>query len=153
MTASDSKSVNTNQSKPPVRIWVDADACPNPVKEIIFRTAKRLTIETTFIANQTIRVPPVDFIHSITVAYGADVADHEIVKMCNAGDLVITNDIPLAARVVEKKATAIGTRGQLFDDATVHGRLASRNLMDQLRSAGVDTKGPKPLSPKDVQAF
>ena len=144
---------NENSDQPAVKIWVDADACPVAVREIIFRVAKRLQIETTFVANQTIRVPPVDFIRAITVPYGADIADHEIVKMCAADDLVITNDIPLASRVVTKGATAIGMRGQLFDDATVHGRLASRNLMEQLRSAGVDTKGPKPLAAKDVQSF
>lgn len=144
---------NENPSKPAVKIWVDADACPVAVREIIFRVAKRLRIETTFVANQTLRVPPVDFIHAITVPYGADVADHEIVKMCAADDLVITNDIPLASRVVAKGATAIGMRGQLFDDATIHSRLASRNLMEQLRSAGMETKGPKPLAAKDVQSF
>ena len=144
---------NESSSQPEVKIWVDADACPVAVREIIFRVAKRLRIETTFVANQTIRVPPVDFIRAITVPYGADVADHEIVKMCSAKDLVITNDIPLASRVVTKGATAIGMRGQLYDDASVHGRLASRNLMEQLRSAGVDTKGPKPLAAKDVQSF
>ena len=144
---------NESSALPDVKIWVDADACPVAVREIIFRVAKRLKIETTFVANQTIRVPPVDFIRAITVPYGADIADHEIVKMCAADDLVITNDIPLASRVVTKGATAIGMRGQLFDDATVHGRLASRNLMEQLRSAGIDTKGPKPLAAKDVQSF
>ena len=144
---------NEPSSKPSIKIWVDADACPVAVREIIFRVAKRLKIETTFVANSTIRVPPVDFIRAITVPYGADIADHEIVRMCAAEDLVITNDIPLASRVVTKGATAIGMRGQLFDDATVHGRLASRNLMEQLRSAGVETKGPKPLAAKDVQSF
>ena len=139
--------------QPAVKIWVDADACPVAVRSIIFRVAKRLRIETTFVANQTLRVPPVDFIRAITVADGADVADHEIVKRCAADDLVITNDIPRASRVVTKGATAIGMRGQLFDDATVHGRLASRNLMEQLRAAGLETKGPKPLSAKDVQSF
>ena len=142
-----------SSTQPAVKIWVDADACPVAVRDIIFRVAKRLRIETTFVANSTIRVPPVDYIRAITVPYGADVADHEIVKMCSADDLVITNDIPLASRVVTKGATAIGMRGQLFDDATVHGRLASRNLMEQLRSAGLDTKGPKPLAAKDVQSF
>jgi uncharacterized protein YaiI (UPF0178 family) len=137
----------------PIKIWVDADACPVPIRNIIFRTAKRLKITTTFVANQTIKVPPVDYIHAITVPYGADIADHEIVESVAGGDLVITNDIPLASRVVGKGATAIGMRGQLFDDSSVHGRLASRNLMEQLRSAGMETKGPKPLGPKDIQTF
>lgn len=141
------------QPSPSIKIWVDADACPVPIRSIIFRTAKRLKIETTFVANQTIKVPPVAYIHAVTVPYGADIADHEIVASASRGDLVITNDIPLASRVVAKGATAIGMRGQLFDDSSVHGRLASRNLMEQLRSAGMETKGPKPLGPKDVQAF
>ena len=151
MTTESTTSASSGQ--PAVKIWVDADACPVAVRSIIFRVAKRLRIETTFVANQTLRVPPVDFIRAITVSDGADVADHEIVKRCAADDLVITNDIPLASRVVTKGATAIGMRGQLFDDATVHGRLASRNLMEQLRAAGLETKGPKPLSAKDVQSF
>jgi uncharacterized protein YaiI (UPF0178 family) len=137
----------------PLQIWVDADACPVAIRNIIFRTAKRLKITTTFVANQTLKVPPVDYIRAITVPYGADIADHEIVANVSEVDLVITNDIPLASRVVAKGATAIGMRGQLYDDATVHGRLASRNLMEQLRSAGMDTRGPKPLGPKDIQTF
>lgn len=144
---------DTPQQLSKMKIWVDADACPALIRNIIFRTAKRLKIETTFVANQTIKVPPVDYIRAITVPYGADIADHEIVANAAEGDLVITNDIPLASRAVALGATAIGMRGQLFDDATVHGRLASRNLMEQLRSAGMETKGPKPLGPKDVQTF
>ncbi len=98
-------------------------------------------------------VPTSDLIQLMTVPQGADVADHEIVEMMEPGDIVVTGDIPLAARVVEKSGIAIGTRGELFDDDSVHGRLASRNLMEQFRSAGVETSGPKPLNPKDVQAF
>ncbi len=136
-----------------VRIWVDADACPTAVKEVLFRTAKRLEIMTTLVANQSIWVPVSKFLDSMAVSEGADMADHKIVSMVKTGDLVITEDIPLAARVVEKGGIAIGTRGQIYDETSVHGRLASRNLMEQLRSAGEQTRGPKPLDNKDIQAF
>ncbi len=99
------------------------------------------------------RVPSSDFIRLITVPDGADVADNKIIEMLEPGDIVITGDIPLAARVVEKSGIAIGVRGELFDDSSVHDRLASRNLMEQFRSAGVDTSGPKPLAQKDIQTF
>ena len=135
------------------QIWVDADACPNGVKEILYRTAKRLEMTVTFVANQSIRVPDSKWLRSITVPDGADVADHHIVQTMNAGDVVITADIPLAARVVEKGGIAIGPRGELYDEKSIYSRLASRNLMDQLRSSGMDVSGPKPLREKDVQAF
>ena len=105
------------------------------------------------VSNQAMRVPSSDFIRLITVPDGADVADNKIIEMLEPGDIVITGDIPLAARVVEKSGIAIGVRGELFDDSSVHDRLASRNLMEQFRSAGVDTSGPKPLAPKDIQTF
>jgi hypothetical protein len=139
--------------KHPLRIWVDADACPAAIKDILFRTTRRLKVKLILVANQSMHVPTSDLIQLMTVPQGADVADHEIVEMMEPGDIVVTGDIPLAARVVEKSGIAIGTRGELFDDDSVHGRLASRNLMEQFRSAGVETSGPKPLNPKDVQAF
>lgn len=139
--------------KPPLRIWVDADACPAAIKDILFRTARRLKVELTLVANQSMRVPPSDLIRVIAVPHGADVADNMIVEKMHSGDVVITGDIPLAARVVEKQGIAIGTRGELFDEASIHSRLASRNLMEHLRSAGVDTAGPKPQNQKDVQTF
>ena len=138
---------------PTVKIWVDADACPIVIKQILFRTAKRLNIETILVANQSISIPSSDLIRRITVRDGADIADDRIVELMQPFDIVITGDIPLASRVVDKGGIAIGTRGELFDDASVHGRLASRNLMEQFRSAGVDTSGPKPLSNKDIQSF
>ena len=137
----------------PLQIWVDADACPVLVKEVLFRTAKRLKIKTTLVANQSISIPQSEFIDRITVHDGADVADHRIVELVSPGDVVITADIPLAARVVEKNAIAIGMRGELFDDASIHSRLASRNLMEQLRASGMETRGPKPFSQKEVQQF
>lgn len=135
------------------KILIDADACPVAIKEIIFRTIKRLQIPLIVVANQTMRVPVSDLITVETVPHGADVADNRIVELMVAGDVVITGDIPLAARVVEKQGVAIGTRGQLYDEESVHGRLATRNLMDQIRAAGVETSGPKPLTQKDVQTF
>ncbi len=135
------------------KIWVDADACPGAIKEILFRTAKRLKIETVLVANGGMRVPVSPLIRLLTVPHGADEADHRIIESMKIGDLVVTGDIPLAARVVEKKGIAIGTRGELYDEASVHGRLATRNLMEHLRSAGMDTGGPKPFDQKDIQSF
>ena len=135
------------------RVWIDADGCPVPVKEIVFRTAQRRQIETILVANQSIWVPASDLIRRMTVPDGADVADNAIVEQLRPGDVVITSDIPLASRVVEQGSIAIGTRGELYDDKSVHGRLASRNLMEQLRSAGLETAGPKPFDQKDAQAF
>lgn len=144
----------TDAAQPhPVRIWVDADACPAALKDILFRTVGRLKVPLTLVANQSMRVPKSELIQVIAVPHGADVADNRIVELMHAGDIVITGDIPLAAKVVEKKGVAIGTRGELFDDSNVHARLASRNLMEHLRSSGVETSGPKPQNPKDIQAF
>ena len=145
--------VNEVSDNPTVKIWVDADACPLAIKEILFRTAKRLKVETILVANQSIAIPSSDLIRRMTVRDGADIADNRIVELMQPMDLVITGDIPLASRVVEKGGVAIGTRGELYDDASVHGRLASRNLMEQFRAAGMETNGPKPLSNKDIQSF
>jgi uncharacterized protein YaiI (UPF0178 family) len=134
-------------------IYVDADACPNAIKQILFRTAKRRELKTVLVANGSMRIPNSPFIEMITVKHGADIADHKIVELTSAGDLVITDDIPLAARVVKRGAMAISNRGQLFDDDSVHQRLAARDLMDQLRAAGMETGGPKPQAAKDVREF
>jgi uncharacterized protein YaiI (UPF0178 family) len=142
-----------NESVIPFQIWIDADACPNAIKDILFRTSMRLKIKLTLVANQSARVPKSDLINVITVPYGADIADNLIADQMKPKDIVITGDIPLAARVVENDGIAIGTRGELFDEKTIHSRLASRNLMEQFRSAGIETKGPKPLSQKDAQTF
>lgn len=142
-----------NPTSATLTIFVDADACPNQIKEVLFRTATRRSIPLVLIANQTTRAPDSKWIKVITVFDGADVADDKIVELVCPGDLVITGDVPLASRVVEKEATAIGPRGELFDDSSVHGRLATRNLMEQFRSAGFETAGPRPLSQKDIQAF
>ena len=141
----------TNENS--LRIWVDADACPVALKEILFRTARRLEVRLVLVANQSMPIPRSDLIELLTVPYGANVADDRIVELVGAGDIVVTADIPLAARVVEKQAVAIGTRGELYDENNVHDRLASRDLMEQFRAAGVETSGPKPLNQKDVQSF
>lgn len=141
----------TTQPSSSFNIWVDADACPTAIKEILFRVAERLQLQTTLVANQSIPIPKSQFIRRITVRDGADVADDRIVEQMQAGDLVITGDIPLAARVVDKDGLAINPRGELYDDKSVHERLAARNLMEQFRAAGIDTAGPKPLSQRDVQ--
>jgi len=135
------------------QIWVDADACPASIKEILYRTARRLQVELTLVANQPMHVPSSSLIRLITVPEGADVADDKIVEMLAPGDVVITGDIPLAARVVDKLAIAIGVRGELLDENSVHDRLASRDLMEQFRSEGIDTRGPSPLTKKHLQTF
>ena len=136
-----------------LRIFIDADACPAAIKDILFRTAERLQVELLLIANGAMRVPSSTFIKSIVVPHGADIADHKIVEMMVAGDIVVTGDVPLAARVVEKSGIAIGVRGELFDEKSVYGRLASRDLSEQMRAAGLETRGPAPLTSKDIQSF
>ena len=136
-----------------LKIWVDADACPVAIKEVLFRTADRLKLTTTLVANQSIGIPKSEFIHRITVHDGADIADNRIVESMQPGDVVVTGDIPLAARVVAGDGIAIGTRGELYDDASIHARLATRNLMEQMRAAGMETSGPKPFNQKDIQSF
>lgn len=135
------------------RIWVDADACPGDIKTILFRTADRCQIETILVANQSLRIPNSPYIQMTLVRHGLDVADQKIADSMRPGDLVITADIPLAAQVVANSGTAIGPRGELFDHNNVQAKLASRNLMDHLRSSGMETGGPKPINKKDVQSF
>ena len=134
-------------------IWVDADACPNVIKEILFRAAERVQMPLTLVANQNIRVPPSRFIRALRVPAGFDVADNEIVRQCNAGDLVITADIPLAAEVIEKGAAALNPRGERYTEATIRERLMMRDFMDTLRASGIQTGGPDSLSSRDRQHF
>ncbi len=134
-------------------IWVDADACPNVIKEILFRAADRTQTPLTLLANQNIRVPPSKFIRSVRVAAGFDVADNEIVRLCEAGDLVITADIPLAAEVLAKGAAAVNPRGERYTEATIRERLTMRDFMDTLRASGIQTGGPDSLSQRDRQQF
>jgi len=140
-------------ARPDFKVWVDADACPVALKEILFRAAKRLNINTILVANAQQRIPSSDLFSMLLVPSGADKADKKILEMLSAGDLVVTADIPLAAAVVEKGCIALGTRGELFDENSIGERLAIRNMMDQARAAGVETGGPQPLNNKDVQAF
>ena len=140
-------------SKPSVRIWVDADACPRPIKDLLFRTSQRRNVGLVLVANQTMNAPDNELIKVITVPHGADKADDRIVSQLNAGDIVVTQDIPLAARAVELECVAIGVRGELFDESSIGNRLATRNLMDHLRSAGMETSGPRAFDSKDLQKF
>ncbi len=136
-----------------MHIWVDADACPKRIKEILFRAAERERVPLTLVANQPISTPPSRLIKSLQVAAGFDVADNEIVRRVESGDLVITGDIPLAAEVVDKGGFALSARGEFFSDANIRERLNMRDFLDTMRSSGFDTGGPPPLSPSDRQAF
>ncbi|GME36267.1 DUF188 domain-containing protein [Pantoea agglomerans] len=134
-------------------IWVDADACPNVIKEVLYRAADRTATTVTFVANQFLRVPPSPYLRTLQVPAGFDVADNEIVRRCQPGDLVITADIPLAAEVIEKGAAALNPRGERYSSATIRERLTMRDFMDTLRSSGVQTGGPATMSPRDRQQF
>ncbi|WP_320005747.1 YaiI/YqxD family protein [Maridesulfovibrio sp.] len=136
-----------------MQIWVDADACPKAVKEILFKTAVRRKVKLTLVANQYMNIPSSPFINMIKVGAGFDVADNEIVKLCQSGDLVITADIPLADKVVDKGATGLNPRGELYTEDNIKGILSMRNLMEELRSAGTVSGGPAAFSPKDKQNF
>ncbi len=136
-----------------MKIWVDADACPVVIKDILFRAAERTGVRLTLVANQPVPVPQSRLIQSIQVASGFDVADNEIVKRLKAGDLVITGDIPLAAEVIEKGGHALNPRGELYTTDNIRARLTMRDFMETLRSSGVDTGGPPPLNQGDRQSF
>jgi len=136
-----------------MKIWVDADACPVVIKEILFRAADRTGYQLTLVANQPLRIPSSRHIKFIQVASGFDVADDEIVKRLCRGDLVITNDIPLAAQVIEKGGYALSPRGELYTSENIRGRLNMRDFMDTLRSSGIDTGGPSPLNQGDRKLF
>lgn len=136
-----------------MKIWVDADACPNVIKDILFKAAQRTGVEMTLVANQFIRVPASKNITSVQVSSGFDVADDEIVARCEAGDLVITSDIPLAAEVIEKGCNALSPRGELMDKENVRSRLNIRDFMDTMRASGVNTGGPPALNQTDRQNF
>ena len=136
-----------------MRIWVDADACPNVIKDILFRAAERTQVILTLVANQPVRIPPSPYIKALQVPAGFDVADDRIVELTEVGDLVITADIPLAAGVLEKGGHALDPRGETYTKDNIKERLAVRKLMDELRSSGVDTGGPATFSNADRQAF
>ncbi len=136
-----------------MHIWVDADACPKVIKEILFRAATRTGIRLTLVANRMLYVPPSPIIRSVQVSAGFDVADNEIVKRLAAGDLVITGDLPLAAEVIEKRGHALSHRGEWYSAANIRPLLNMRDFMDNLRGSGIQTGGPPPLGPGERQAF
>ncbi len=136
-----------------MKLWVDADACPVVIKEILFRAAERTCSLLTLVANQPMRVPASQYIKTVQVPAGFDVADNEIVKRLEAGDLVITADIPLAADVIEKGGHALNPRGELYTTENIKARLNMRDFMDTLRASGINTGGPPAISQSDRQAF
>ncbi len=136
-----------------MKIWVDADACPAVIKDILYRAADRAQVQLTLIANQMLRVPPSPWIRALQVPAGFDVADLRIVQEAVAGDLVISADIPLAAQVIAKGAQVLDPRGDLLDSSNIQERLTMRNFMEGLRSGGVVTGGPATFSAADRQAF
>jgi uncharacterized protein YaiI (UPF0178 family) len=134
-------------------IWVDADACPGAIKEILFRAAHRRAVHVVLVANQALKTPASPFIRSVRVGQGFDQADEWIVEQVVPQDLVITADIPLAAQVLEKEGVALSPRGQLFSTDTIKAKLTMRDFMDTLRGSGIHGGGPAPLSAKDRQTF
>jgi len=135
------------------RIWVDADACPRVIKDMLYRVADRAAIEVILVANQALTVPRSPHIRSIQVASGFDVPDNHIVQQSKRGDLVITADIPLAAEVIEKDCLALNPRGELYTPENIRQRLNMRDFMDTMRGSGLETGGPPPLSQADRMAF
>lgn len=136
-----------------MKIWVDGDACPVVIKEILYRAAERTGVKMTLVANQPLSTPNSDFIDTLQVPRGFDVADDEIVKRLSAGDLVITSDIPLAAEVIDKGGHALSPRGELHTTENIRARLNMRDFLDTMRASGVDTGGPAAMSQRDRQDF
>lgn len=136
-----------------MNIWVDADACPSAVKDILFRAAQRVRIQLTLVANRPLRTPPSPFIRAMQVPSGFDVADRRIAELAGEGDLVVTADIPLAAQVVENGAIALNPRGERYDRDNIRECLSLRNFMDEMRGSGIQTGGPPAFSQADRQAF
>ena len=136
-----------------MKIWVDADACPKVIKEILYRAAERVRVPLILVANQPLAVPRSEFISSRSVAQGLDAADQAIVDWADPGDLAVTADIPLAARLVEKNVLAINPRGELYSRENVRQLLSMRDFMDELRGSGVQTGGPAAFHARDRQAF
>ncbi len=136
-----------------MQIWVDADACPRVIKDILYRAAERKKVKLTLVANQPLQTPTSPFISSMVVGSGFDVADDKIVELMQTGDLVITADIPLAAAAIEKNGHALNPRGEFYTEDNIKERLAVRNMLDELRGCGIETGGPSAFSSCDKQAF
>lgn len=136
-----------------MQIWVDGDACPVEIKELLFRAAIRVKMRLTVVANQPLRIPKSEFLSLLVVTSGANIADKQIVELLQAGDLVVTADIPLAAHVVQKGGIALDPRGNRFTEENIGERITMRNLLDELRGNDLITGGPAPFGPKDKQAF
>ncbi len=136
-----------------MEIWVDADACPVKIKELLYRIAQRTKFQVTLVANQVLRVPKSPFIKTLAVPAGFDGADNEILKSMTPGDLIITNDIPLAAQVLEKEGAAVNFRGNFYTEEEIRSCLYVRDIKETLRSSGIETSGPRPMSQKDCQNF
>lgn len=136
-----------------MKVWVDADACPAVIKEILFKAANRVRVQLTLVANHFMRIPASPQIDFLLVAAGCDVADNEIVARLSRGDLVVTSDIPLAAEVIERGGIALSPRGELYSPDDIRSILIMRDFMDNLRGSGIDTGGPPPLNKSDRQDF
>ena len=136
-----------------MKIWVDADACPVVIKEILFRAADRTKTEVTLVANQPLKIPNSPYVSFLQVSSGFDVADNEIVQRSEVGDLVITSDIPLAAECIDKGTLALNPRGEMYTENNIKARLNMRDFMETLRASGVESGGPAALSQSDRQAF
>jgi uncharacterized protein YaiI (UPF0178 family) len=136
-----------------MQIWVDADACPRVIKDILFRAAERKQVSLTLVANKPMPFPPSPYIKSLVVAAGFDVADQRIIELLQPGDLVITADIPLAAAAIKKAGYALNPRGEFYSEDNIQERLAVRNMLDELRGCGIETGGPATFSSCDRQAF
>jgi uncharacterized protein len=136
-----------------MKIWIDADACPRAIKEIVFRASERTGVPVTLVANRFTQAPASPLVTLVQVLQGADVADDEIALRCGAGDLVVTADIPLAARIVEKGAVALDPRGRRYDAGNVRQALAMRDFMDSMRGSGAETGGPSAFGAREREAF
>ncbi|MBO1255920.1 YaiI/YqxD family protein [Alteromonas sp. 5E99-2] len=134
-------------------MWVDADACPNVIKDVLFKASTRTKIPLTLIANQYLRTPSIRWITAVQVDQGFDEADNELVRRANAGDIVITSDIPLADELIDKGVRVLTPRGEVLEKENIKSRLNIRDFMDTMRSSGVQTGGPPPMSTSEKQAF
>lgn len=137
----------------PVKLWIDADACPREVKELVFRAAERFAVDTVLVANSALSIPKLPRVSTVRVGKGLDVADAHIAREAATGDVAVTADVPLAAILVRKGVEVIDPRGEVYSPDTIEERLAMRDLMQEIRDSGLPTKGPKPFDAKARQQF